>query len=259
MNYLFVLHDPPYGTERVYNGLRWATQVATTNGNEVRVFLFGDAVGSVTDGQKTPDVDIEVYSPEPLPMPVAGPIVGAGLVSMLAEAGIGFHPGKQVERIDPANREVVFADGEHVSFELLVVVPPHRAPIPVADLGMSPQGWLPVDAHTLATASAGVWALGDNASITLMNGKPLPKAAVFAKGQAAAVASGVARHLGYDVPDARFSGQGHCYLEVGGHQAARGAGDFYADGGPKVVLSDPTEELHREKEQEEADWLVQWR
>ncbi|MFR9749762.1 hypothetical protein ACL02S_01855 [Nocardia sp. 004] len=24
MNYLFVLHDPPYGTERTCNGIRWA-------------------------------------------------------------------------------------------------------------------------------------------------------------------------------------------------------------------------------------------
>ncbi|SFC92980.1 DsrE/DsrF/TusD sulfur relay family protein [Streptomyces aidingensis] len=55
MNFLFVLHDPPYGTERVYNGLRWATEVARREGHQVKVFLFGDAVVSVADGQKTPD------------------------------------------------------------------------------------------------------------------------------------------------------------------------------------------------------------
>jgi uncharacterized protein involved in oxidation of intracellular sulfur len=55
MKFLFVLHDPPYGTERTYNGIRWARQVIGANGNEVKVFLFGDAVGSVMAGQKTPD------------------------------------------------------------------------------------------------------------------------------------------------------------------------------------------------------------
>ena len=54
MNFLFVLHDPPYGTERVYNGLRWADHIAR-EGNAVRIFLFGDAVVSAVAGQKTPD------------------------------------------------------------------------------------------------------------------------------------------------------------------------------------------------------------
>ena len=203
-------------------------------------------------------VEVQVYSPEPLPMPVAGPVVGAGVVSMLAEVGVDFHPGKQVERIDATANKILFADGEHVAFDLLVFIPPHRAPGAVAGLGLSPQGWIPVDGHSLASPAPGMWALGDNASITLVNGKPLPKAAVFAKGQSAAVSSGVARHLGYDVPQVRFSGLGHCYLEVGGHRAARGEGDFYADGGPVVTLAGPSQELHHEKEREEASWLMQW-
>jgi uncharacterized protein involved in oxidation of intracellular sulfur len=53
MNFLFVLHDPPYGTERTYNGLRWAREVLKDD-TEVRVFLFGDAVVSVNAGQKVP-------------------------------------------------------------------------------------------------------------------------------------------------------------------------------------------------------------
>lgn len=204
-------------------------------------------------------VDIEVYSPEPLPMPVAGPVVGAGVVSMLAAGDISFHPGKQVVRVEPTSREIIFADGQSVSFDLLVFIPPHRAPKAVAALGLSVPGWIPVDPHTLESAAPRLWAMGDNASITLGNGKPLPKAAVFARGQAAAVAAGVARRLGYDTPEIKFDGVGHCYLEIGGHQAARGVGDFYADGGPKVALFDPSEELHREKELEESSWLDEWR
>jgi uncharacterized protein involved in oxidation of intracellular sulfur len=55
MKVLFVLHDPPYGTERVYNGLRWATEVARQDDAEVKIFMFGDAVITVVDGQKTPN------------------------------------------------------------------------------------------------------------------------------------------------------------------------------------------------------------
>src|ERR687896_21294 len=56
MKFLFVFHDPPYGTERTYNGLRWAREMlANGNENEVRVFLFGDAVVAVQADQKTPN------------------------------------------------------------------------------------------------------------------------------------------------------------------------------------------------------------
>ena len=55
MNVLVVLNDPPYGTERSYNGLRLAGSLARRDGVEVRVFLFGDAVGCALANQKVPD------------------------------------------------------------------------------------------------------------------------------------------------------------------------------------------------------------
>jgi uncharacterized protein involved in oxidation of intracellular sulfur len=55
MKFLFVMHDPPYGTERTYNGIRWAREMLNGDGNEVKVFLFGDAVVAVMDGQKVPN------------------------------------------------------------------------------------------------------------------------------------------------------------------------------------------------------------
>ena len=55
MNVLVVLNDPPYGTERSYNGLRLAGSLARRDGVEVRVFLFGDAVGCALSNQKVPD------------------------------------------------------------------------------------------------------------------------------------------------------------------------------------------------------------
>ena len=55
MKILVVLHDPPYGTERSYNGLRLAGSLARRDGVEVRVFLFGDAVGCALNNHKVPD------------------------------------------------------------------------------------------------------------------------------------------------------------------------------------------------------------
>lgn len=52
---LFVLNDPPYGSERTFNGLRLAVAVARRDDGEARVFLMGDAVGAAMADQKVPN------------------------------------------------------------------------------------------------------------------------------------------------------------------------------------------------------------
>lgn len=54
MNTLIVINDPPYGTERLFNGLRLAHALIKRE-SDVTVFLMGDAVAGVKTGQKTPD------------------------------------------------------------------------------------------------------------------------------------------------------------------------------------------------------------
>lgn len=56
MKYLFVLNDPPYGTERSYNGLRLARELLHDAQRDaaVKVFLIGDAATGAKAGQKVP-------------------------------------------------------------------------------------------------------------------------------------------------------------------------------------------------------------
>lgn len=54
MKALIIINDPPYGTERLYNGLRLA-HALIKRGTEVTVFLLGDAVAGAKAGQKTPE------------------------------------------------------------------------------------------------------------------------------------------------------------------------------------------------------------
>jgi len=56
MKYLFILNDPPYGTERSYNALRLARELLkdSTAGTEAKLFLIGDAVACAKCGQKVP-------------------------------------------------------------------------------------------------------------------------------------------------------------------------------------------------------------
>jgi uncharacterized protein involved in oxidation of intracellular sulfur len=56
MNILFILNDPPYGTERSYNALRLAQALLKREpAAEVTVFLMGDAVIGARSGQKPPE------------------------------------------------------------------------------------------------------------------------------------------------------------------------------------------------------------
>src|SRR6266511_5547748 len=55
MKTLLILNEPPYGTERSYNGLRLAMSLSKREGQEVRVFLMGDGVACAVRGQKTSD------------------------------------------------------------------------------------------------------------------------------------------------------------------------------------------------------------
>lgn len=56
MSILFIINDPPYGTERYYNGLRLAGALLKRDpATEVIVFLMADAVGAARRGQKVPE------------------------------------------------------------------------------------------------------------------------------------------------------------------------------------------------------------
>jgi len=53
-NTLFILNDAPYGSERSYNALRVAGALSAREGEDVRVFLLGDAAACGKAGQKVP-------------------------------------------------------------------------------------------------------------------------------------------------------------------------------------------------------------
>jgi len=56
MKSLFILNDPPYGSERGYNALRLAGALLKADpAAEVTVFLTADAVAAAKAGQQTPE------------------------------------------------------------------------------------------------------------------------------------------------------------------------------------------------------------
>lgn len=205
-------------------------------------------------------VAIDLYTPEPYPMPTAGAAVGAAVRGILEERAITLHPDSPVTQVDTASRELVLAGGERAAFDLLLGVPPHRAPAVLRDSGLAGEsGWVAVDKATLATAVAGVSAIGDVTAIPIAGGKFLPKAGVFAHDQADVVAHRIADELAGRSPRATFDGNGACFLETGQGRAGYAAGDFYAAGGPAVKMRSPARHWHLAKVAFEQYWLRRWR
>jgi sulfide:quinone oxidoreductase len=201
-------------------------------------------------------VELSFYSPEPAPMPIAGPAAGDAVQELLAHKGIAFHPGKVLAAV--GDQELRFEDGETAPFDLVIAMPPHRAPQVVLDSGLTDaSGWIPVDRHTMETEHEGVFAIGDVTSIVLEDGASLPKAGVFANAQAEVVARNIAARILGLAKRERFDGKGYCFLETGGGTAGLAQGDFYA-APRRIPLRSPSPVWHWGKVAYERYWLWKW-
>ncbi len=199
---------------------------------------------------------IDLYTPEPLPMPVAGPYPGYSVAAELAARGIAFHPRTQLESVEPGTARF---SGTDVPFDLGVIIPPHRPPDVIATSGLAgSNGWIAVDRSTLRARPNNVYAIGDNAAIPLENGMLLPKAGVFAHGEAEVVAENIARRVRGDLSELAFDGHGTCFLETGGGKSGLARGDFYASPVPKVAMYRPRRTWHATKIAFEQYWLRRW-
>lgn len=197
--------------------------------------------------------NISVYSPEKQPMPSAGPFAGPELVALLNANDIEFFGEHAVADIDADAKEIHFHNGASADFDLLMFIPPHEPAVT-----LDGPGWIEVDATTMQTQHPGIFAIGDTTVTTSPSGRPLPKAAIFAKNGAKAAAHNALHYLGITDTDTPLSGEGYCYLDTGGGASALGKGNFFTLPHPAIHLSPPSEQLHHDKQDEERDWREIW-
>jgi sulfide:quinone oxidoreductase len=189
---------------------------------------------------------VDVVTAEPQPIPAADRAVGGRVAEMLARRGIGFEPNRLLESVDPIAREARFEDGSE-PFDLLVAVPPHRAPRFIADSPLAgPDGWIRAEPFSLG-AHSNVHAIGDVTEIELAGGAKLPKAGVLAQAQAAVVADNIAAAAAGRRPRREFDGSLAYYLDVGSGRAVGARGFFYRDSRGRVRLRRPAKTWHRGK------------
>lgn len=204
-------------------------------------------------------VQLDMYAAEAGPMGVAGAEVTAAVRQMVEGKGVAFHPEHQLVSVDPEARRLTFANGADATFDLLAYVPPHRAPRVVREAGLlGESGWVVVDRHTMETRYPGVFAIGDLTTIPLKLGKPLPKAGVFAHGEAEVVAANIAREITGKGKPSKFDGHGDCFIEAGDGKAGFGGGNFYAEPNPVVKLKNVGRRWHAAKVLFEKTWLALW-
>ncbi|MFA6980511.1 MAG: FAD/NAD(P)-binding oxidoreductase [Ignavibacteriaceae bacterium] len=215
-------------------------------------------------------VTVNLYTPEPLPLPVAGPALGNSVKDVLVSKGIGFHPLNQLTSVNYEERKIEFASGNSINYDLLVIIPQHKSPEVILKSGLVDEsglpagqaGWIPVNKDTLETKYNNVFAIGDVTSITVPGrwqpDKPmkLPKAGVFAHSQAFTISEIIASKILGKESKEIFCGDGFCMLEVGEDLAGFAYGDFYGSPHPDVKLKRLGKIWHWGKVLFEKWWLA---
>jgi sulfide:quinone oxidoreductase len=195
--------------------------------------------------------EISFVIPFGTPVPPS-PDTSRALLAAFEERNITFVPGRRVSALDSARRVAVLDDGSEMPYDLFLGVPKHRAPEVVLASGMAEEGYVPVKSATLETRFPGVYALGDVATVGV------PKAGVFAEGQARVVAASLIARLTGGESAAIYDGRGSCFVEFGGGRVGRIDVDFFSGPKPTGTLKGPSAALVAEKEHFGSSRRARW-
>jgi sulfide:quinone oxidoreductase len=207
-------------------------------------------------------IDIDIYTPTPLSLPVAGAKVSQDVINLLNNNHINFHPLYKIETVLDMEK-IEFENGKWVNYDLLIGIPPHKVPEIVRNSGLIAQGknWINVDKFSLKTDYENVFAIGDVTEIKVNENVAIPKAGVFAEAQAKVVSQQIVDDIVNDKDkrsSPRFDGKGFCFMEVGNEKAGYVAADFYDERGPATLLEPPSDESYKKKLFFEKTKLNEW-
>lgn len=199
--------------------------------------------------------EIHFFTPEALPVPAAGAVIGKQVERLLASRGIEYHPRTRLIRVE--EKKAVFEGGIEIPYDLLITVPPHVCPRLVVDAGLTDSsGWVPVNPNTLATKHEDVFAIGDVAAVETPHGHApfLPKAGVFAQAQAEVVANNIAVSITGKGQNRQWDGAGSCFLDVNRSESAFLRGTFLSNP-PKLEFHPPRRKWRLERVKLEKQWM----
>jgi sulfide:quinone oxidoreductase len=202
--------------------------------------------------------EVLVTTPMPATLPVAGPDASAFLAERLEAEGVPVRTSASVMAVDGSSQTITFEDGTTEHYDLWLGVPACAPPPLVRTSGLAgPSGWIEPDPRTLRTSFERVFAVGDCTHIPNAAGA-LPKAGVFAAGEARVAVHNLLVDLGIEESDEHFDGNGFCFLELPGEEVALVEGNFFAEPKPEVTLSKPSRKAWSRKVTYERKHLDLW-
>jgi sulfide:quinone oxidoreductase len=204
-------------------------------------------------------IDIDLYTPSPIALPVAGPKLSQDIVNLLKDNHINFHPLHKLKEV--VNKKIIeFENGNKTNYDLLIGIPPHKVPTVIKSSGLIKEGqnWIDVDKFSLKTKYENVFAIGDVTEIKVDQTAIIPKAGIFAEGQAKSVSYQIIDEITNQSHNVKFDGRGFCFMEIGNKKAGFLAADLYDVTGPITRLETPSEESYRKKLDFERSRIMEW-
>lgn len=188
--------------------------------------------------KKGKKASIEIYSPESGPMGVGGKKLSDMVRGLVESRGVKYFPEHHATNV--SGNTISFKNDVLTNFDLLAYVPKHQCPKVIKDTDLVDEsGWVKVSNNKiLETKYPGVYAIGDITNIPLVQGKPLPKAGVFAHYQAQTVANNIAVEITGKGAVKQFTGDGMCFIELGEGKAGFAKGNFYAEPMPASCIKE---------------------
>ncbi|MFL6384924.1 MAG: NAD(P)/FAD-dependent oxidoreductase [Nitrososphaeraceae archaeon] len=213
---------------------------------------------------KTRDfIDLNMYVPTPIALPAAGAKVSQDVLKLLNNNHIKFYPMHKLTKVLD-EKTIEFENGNKKGYDLLILVPPHQVPRVIKNsdlLGDKDQRWIHVDRFTLRTKYKNIFAIGDVTEIRVDNATTVPKAGIFAEGEAKAVSQQIIyeiKNSNGDKESTKFDGKGFCFMEVGDKKAGYIDVDLYNKAGPTTRLEPPSYEFYQKKLDFERNRLNDW-
>jgi sulfide:quinone oxidoreductase len=198
-------------------------------------------------------VQMAMTFPMQRPVPVTGE-VSQMFRDGLASRGIEELAQHLVTSIDPSAGVAQLASGETLPYDLFVGIPKHRAPDPLADSGLAPNGWVPVDQTNLRTEFPQVYAIGD----VCTGPRTVAKAGIFAENAALVVADDIAADITGEEPPAPYEGAGICYAEFGDGLVSKVEVAFLRGDAPQAQRNEPSRAFAAEKADFGATRRARW-
>ena len=213
-------------------------------------------IRSILEEAETSDfIQIDFYSPTPITLPAGGAQVSEEILQILKSKKIEFYGNHKTVAVEP--NKIKFENAE-TSFDVLIAVPPHKAPSVTIESGFADIGkFVEVD-KTCKTKYEHVYAIGDVNQIMVTDKIAVPKAGIFAEAEGITVAKNIIAQIMNELEHAVFDGKGGCFLETGKGTAGYLQVDMFATPDPLTQLKSPSAEYFSEKEKFEQDRLKKW-